>query len=66
MGLAPQSAEEADLICVLLGGRTPFVLRPREDLHELTGPCYVHETIDGEAMEQLRLRNFELEDFRLQ
>ncbi|PMD67515.1 HET-domain-containing protein [Hyaloscypha bicolor E] len=66
MGLAPQSAEEADLICVLLGGQTPFVLRPREDLYELIGPCYVHGIMDGEAMEQSRLRNFELEDFRLQ
>jgi hypothetical protein len=53
------------MICVLLGGRTPFVLRPREDRYELIGPCYVHGIMDGEAMEQLRLRNLEHEDFRL-
>lgn len=66
IGLAPQNAEEADLVCVLLGGRTPFVLRPREDLYELIGPCYVHGIMDGEAMGQLGLRNFERKDFRLQ
>jgi hypothetical protein len=55
MGLAPQSAEEAEWICVLLGGRTPFVLRPREDRYELIGPCYVHGIMDGEAMDQSRL-----------
>jgi hypothetical protein len=66
MGLALQSAEEAEWICVLLGGRTPFVLRLGEDRYELIGPCYVHGIMDGEAMEQLRLRNFELKDFRLQ
>jgi hypothetical protein len=66
MGLAPESAEEADLICIILGGQTPFVLRPHEDLYELIGPCYVHGIMDGEAMEQLRLGNFDLEDFVLE
>lgn len=63
MGLAPESAGEGYLTCVLLGGQTPFVLRTNENFYYLIGSCYPHEIMDGEAMDQLRLGGFELEDF---
>ena len=39
-----------DLICVLFGGQTPFLLRPNGEHYTLLGPCYVHGVMDGEAM----------------
>jgi hypothetical protein len=55
---------EGDLICILLGGQT--VLRPTEDRYKLIGPYYFRGIMDGEAMEQLSLERFELEDFLLE
>jgi hypothetical protein len=65
VGLAPESAEEGDLICILLGGQTPFVLRQAGDHYTLIGPCYVHGIMDGEAMEQVNVGKFQLRDFAL-
>ena len=52
MGLAPPSTRPGDLICVLLGGRTPYILRPDKKRHyRLIGECYLHgqmrRSIDG-------------------
>jgi hypothetical protein len=35
MGLAPHSARQGDLVCILLGGQTPFILREMEDMTSL-------------------------------
>jgi hypothetical protein len=59
MGLVPYRAKENDLIVVLFGGYTPFVLREREVLGsagmgrrwQLIGECYVHGFMDGEALD---------------
>ena len=43
MGLAPPSTRAGDLVCVLLGGRTPYILRPDgKGYYRLIGECYVH------------------------
>ncbi|KAF4564790.1 hypothetical protein EYR40_010961 [Pleurotus pulmonarius] len=53
MGLAPVHARPGDVICILRGGQTPFVLRPKggngdgEKVWELVGDCYVHGIMDG-------------------
>jgi hypothetical protein len=62
-GLCPVLAEEDDLICVLPGGKVPFIVRPveksvrdkeGEDLvGTLVGDCYVHGLMDGEAFNAL-------------
>ena len=54
IGVLPNDAACGDRIALLLGGRTPFVLRPvagtRE--YELVGACYVHGIMDGELLEK--------------
>ena len=51
IGLVPRSAAAADVICVLYGGRVPFVLRPCEKGYTLIGECYIHGLMNGEAMD---------------
>jgi hypothetical protein len=48
--LGPKVMETGDLICVLYGGKMPFCLRPWEDHFLLSGECYVHGLMDGEAV----------------
>lgn len=42
-----------DIVVVLYGGETPFVLRPRGDEFLLLGPAYVHSIMDGQLVEEL-------------
>ena len=63
MGLGPAKALPGDLICVLLGGRVPYILRKISAEFEHEGiiyPCYkllddlyVHGLMDGAAMEMI-------------
>jgi hypothetical protein len=52
MGLAPWNAEEGDLVCILKGGKTPFLLRlpPAGSVYQLVGETYVHGIMGGEAV----------------
>ena len=60
MGLGPRATKKGDVVAVLNGGRTPFVMRKVvEDVtgesgatarYELIGSCYVHGIMDGEAV----------------
>jgi hypothetical protein len=43
--------EKDDVICVLLGGKMPFCLRPWSDQYLLVGECYVHGYMAGQAVE---------------
>jgi hypothetical protein len=61
--LASAQAEEGDLICILLGGQTPFILRKGDRQHYLIGACYVHGIMDGEAMKELYEGKYEIQDF---
>jgi hypothetical protein len=47
----PAGAREGDIICVLNGGRVPYVLRRSGEWHKFTlvGECYVDEMMRGEA-----------------
>ena len=57
MGLLPSSAEHGDIICVFMGGHTPFVIRPKENgFFQLIGACYIHGMMNGEIF---TLPNFE-------
>jgi hypothetical protein len=62
--------QPSDLICILFGGQTPFILRKVEDvpailskraetweeisLCRLIGECYIHGIMDGEAYEEFK------------
>lgn len=66
LGIGPQSMQSGDLVCVILGARTPVVLRPLIEVdgaYELLGDCYVHGIMFGEAMDVVKkntLKIFEL------
>lgn len=55
IGLIPDDAQIGDVICVLLGGPTPYVLRPVGDGdYILVGECYVYGLMNGQALVHLR------------
>lgn len=50
--MGPDSMEDGDVVVVLDGGKTPFVLRPsrsEEGQWTLVGECYVHGLMSGEV-----------------
>jgi hypothetical protein len=51
--LAPRVMQVGDIVCVLFGGKMPFILRPWGQRYLLAGECYVHGLMDGEAMGML-------------
>jgi len=52
IGVAPWNAEVGDVVAVLHGGDTPFLLRPAGKLgeYELVGECFVYGIMGGEAL----------------
>ncbi|KAM7212050.1 Heterokaryon incompatibility protein (HET) domain containing protein [Rhypophila decipiens] len=59
LGLAPPLTKVGDLICLLDGGPTPFILREHEDksgpftgCYYLVGECYVHGLRTGAGVNQ--------------
>jgi len=43
LGLGPKAMRVGDLVCVLFGGRVPFVLRPTGTAFMMVGEAYVHD-----------------------
>ncbi|KAF4448948.1 heterokaryon incompatibility protein [Fusarium austroafricanum] len=50
IGLGPRIMEKNDILCVLFGGATPFVLRRVGKYYRLVGECYVFDLMSGEAI----------------
>jgi hypothetical protein len=65
MGLVPKATQEGDMICIFMGGRTPFVVRPAGENYQLIGACYVHGIMYGEAMTEFENQGGEMQDFVL-
>ncbi|KAK8121777.1 heterokaryon incompatibility protein-domain-containing protein [Apiospora sp. TS-2023a] len=63
--LCPHLVEEGDIVVVLMGQRTPFILRPRGDDYLLVGECYVHGIMQGQALSMLEKGEKTLRDFRI-
>jgi hypothetical protein len=67
MGLAPETAEVGDRVCVLFGAKVPHILREERagegttgdaaakdgGCYVLVGDAYVHGLMDGEALDQV-------------
>jgi hypothetical protein len=51
MGLGPHGIRAGDVVCVILGGDVPVVLRPKGDKFTLLGECYTDGVMKGELME---------------
>ena len=52
IGLGNVTLEPGDLVCVFLGGRTPFIVRPVDRKYKFVGECYLHGIMQGEALEE--------------
>lgn len=52
LGIAPETAEVGDVICILHGATVPFILRPEANgRYRLLREAYVHGIIDGEFID---------------
>ncbi|KAE9375993.1 HET-domain-containing protein [Stipitochalara longipes BDJ] len=65
MGMGHFTTKPGDIVCVLFGGKTPFVLRPTGDHYALVGECYVCDLMDGEAVGEIEAGNLKEEWFNL-
>jgi hypothetical protein len=55
IGLGPCTIEVGDILVILYGGQTPYVLRPRDDgCFTFIGEAYTYGYMDGKAMDELR------------
>ncbi|KAM0426550.1 hypothetical protein ACHAPT_008242 [Fusarium lateritium] len=60
IGLSNPGAQVGDVVCVLPGGKMPFILRRTEPLeegekfYEYIGHSYIHGIMDGQALEEDR------------
>lgn len=50
LGNGPDGMLEGDRICVLFGGRVPFIVRPVNDRYFFIGECYVSNLMHGRAL----------------
>jgi hypothetical protein len=63
LGSVPCCSRAGDKICLFKGGRVPFIVRDIGNGYcQLVGECYMHGIMDGEAMMQQGIGNFE-QDF---
>ena len=61
IGLGRPTAEVGDVICFLYGGAVPMILRPQGSHYLLVGDCYIHEIMDGEALQWPGIEDEEFE-----
>jgi len=55
LGWVPGDAAPGDIICILLGAETPYILRPDENdskYYKLVGETYIHGIMQGEALKR--------------
>ena len=52
VGQIPQEAKLEDVISIVAGAATPFLVRPTGDAFTLIGPCYVHGPMKSEALKK--------------
>ena len=50
IGLGPQSMRPGDVVCILSGGRVPFIVRAEGSEFRLIGEAYVHGLMEGQAV----------------
>ena len=51
IGLGPRSMCTGDIICIMSGGRVPYILREERGHHRLIGEAYVHGLMKGQAVD---------------
>ena len=59
IGLGPRSMQPDDLICIMSGGRVPYILRKEGGHYRLVGESYVHGLMEGQAIQKgITFRSF--------
>jgi hypothetical protein len=66
LGVAPSNMRVGDLVCVMLGGKVLFGLREMEGHYQLVEEAYLHDYMDGRAIDlahegKLREMNFRIQ-----
>lgn len=65
VGMGPAYLEINDMICIMPGSRMPLVLRSSSSKWTFVGQAYVHDIMDGEAIDELQrtstMQTFEIE-----
>jgi hypothetical protein len=77
IGMAPKGVEPGDLICILYGGRVPFILRdvsskiPHNEkfgarpYYKVVGDSYIHGIMMGEALDLMEEQGLKEQEFLL-
>jgi hypothetical protein len=65
LGPSHDNTRIGDRVHILLGCKTPVILRPIGDHFQFIGECYIHGIMRGEAMEDLKQGKYALETFSL-
>jgi hypothetical protein len=63
IGIGDVTLQEGDLVCVLFGGKVPFILRPADGRYRFVGECYLHGIMLGQALEKGREKSQRFELF---
>ncbi|KAF2433042.1 hypothetical protein EJ08DRAFT_105465 [Tothia fuscella] len=53
VGSGPNHLREGDKICVLFGGRIPYILRPKGGFYQYVGEAYLDGFMEGKAIDML-------------
>ena len=65
VGICPLVAAPSDIVVILFGGRTPYILRKMADHYRLVCDCYLHGMMDGEAVRMWQEGVLDTQDFEL-
>lgn len=65
LGLAIAATEPDDRICILVGCKTPLVLRPRGAYFQVIGECYIHGIMRGEIAKDIREGRLRMDEIAL-
>ncbi|KAF2874341.1 heterokaryon incompatibility protein-domain-containing protein [Massariosphaeria phaeospora] len=65
LGLGPEAMQEGDIVAILFGSKTPFILRPAGSHYRLVGECYVYDIDGGNWFEEWQKSEQPTTDFHL-
>jgi hypothetical protein len=65
VGMCPLLVKPSDMVVILFGGRTPYILRKTSDHYRLISDCYVYGIMDGEAIRMWQDGELDSQDFEL-
>jgi hypothetical protein len=62
-GLGPHCMRAGDVVVVLYGGNTPYVLRPSGDKYLFMGQAYVHDIMKGILIQEVKAGRRQEQEF---